>query len=101
MIMCAYNKLIHSILSSVILARQNYTSNHRVLIKGRIAAWVQVLVFVLFVFSFSACSSNEKAEKSEGIDSKPKFQPTNGRFPRLISVLECISRLICTVIICP
>lgn len=49
------------------------TSNHRVLIKGRIAAWIQSLVFVLFVFSFSACSSDENAENSEVIDYKTQI----------------------------
>lgn len=48
-------------------------SNHRVLIKGRIAAWIQSLAFVLFMFSFSACSSDENAEKSEEIDYKTKI----------------------------
>ena len=49
------------------------TSNHHVLIKGRIAAWIQALVFVLFVFSFSACSSDENAENEQKIDYKSQF----------------------------
>lgn len=40
------------------------------LTKGRISAWIQALVFVLFMFSFSACSSDENEPK---IDYKSQF----------------------------
>ena len=43
------------------------------LYKRRIAAWIQALVFVLFVFSFSACSNDENAENSEEIDYKTQI----------------------------
>ena len=43
------------------------------LTKGRISAWIQALVFVLFMFSFSACSSDENAENEQKIDYKSQF----------------------------
>jgi uncharacterized lipoprotein len=55
------------------LGSSKLISNHRVLIKGRIAAWIQSLVFVLFVFSFSACSSDENTENLEEIDYKTQI----------------------------
>lgn len=68
-----YNRLILNVLGGVNFGSSKLTSNHRVLIKGRIAAWIQALIFVLFAFSFSACSSDENAEKSQGIDYKTQI----------------------------
>lgn len=68
-----HNKLIIRVLGGGNFDSSKLTSNHRVLIKGRIAAWIQALVFVLFAFSFSACSSDENAEKSQGIDYKTQI----------------------------
>ena len=68
-----YNRLILNALGGGNFGSSKLTSNHRVLIKGRIAAWIQALVFVLFAFSFSACSSDENAEKSQGIDYKTQI----------------------------
>ena len=62
------NRLILNALGGGNFGSSQITSNHRVLIKGRIAAWIQALVFVLFAFSFSACSSDENAENSGEID---------------------------------
>ena len=67
------NRLIISVLGGGNFGSSKLASNHCVLIKGRIAAWIQVLVFVLFVFSFSACSSDENAEKSSVIDYKTQI----------------------------
>ena len=63
-----HNKLMLNALGGGNFGSSKLTSNHRVLIKGRIAAWIQALVFVLFAFPFSACSSDENAEKSGEID---------------------------------
>lgn len=63
-----HNKLMLNALGGGNFGSSKLTSNHRVLIKGRIAAWIQALVFVLFAFSFSACSSDENAENSGEID---------------------------------
>ena len=68
-----YNRLILNALGGGDFGSSKLASNHRVLIKGRIAAWIQALVFVLFAFSFSACSSDENAEKSQGIDYKTQI----------------------------
>ena len=68
-----YNQLILNVLGGGNFGSSKLTSNHRVLIKGRIAAWIQSLVFVLFAFSFSACSSDENAENSEEIDYKTQI----------------------------
>lgn len=84
------NRLILSVLGGGNFDSSKLASNHSALTKGRIAAWIQALVFVLFVFLFSACSSEENADNSGEIDLKPKFHPTNGRFLRLISVLETL-----------
>ena len=67
------NKLILNVLGGGNFGSSKLTSNHHVLIKGRIAAWIQTLVFVLFVFSFSACSSDENAENEQKIDYKSQF----------------------------
>lgn len=63
-----HNKLMLNALGGGNFGSSKLTSNHRVLIKGRIAAWIQALVFVLFAFPFSACSSDENAENSGEID---------------------------------
>lgn len=68
-----HNKLILNALGGGNFGSSKLTSNHRVLIKGRIAAWIQALVFVLFAFSFSACSSDENAENSSVIDYKTQI----------------------------
>ena len=68
-----HNKLILNVLGGGNFGSSKLTSNHRVLIKGRIAAWIQALVFVLFAFSFSACSSEENADNSGEIDLKTKI----------------------------
>lgn len=68
-----HNKLILNVLGGGNFGLSKLTSNHRVLIKGRIAAWIQALVFVLFAFSFSACSSDENAENSGEIDYKTQI----------------------------
>lgn len=65
-----HNKLILNVLGGGNFGSSKLTSNHRVLIKGRIAAWIQALIFVLFAFSFSACSSDENAENPKEIDYK-------------------------------
>ena len=67
------NRLILNALGGGNFGSSKLTSNHRVLIKGRIAAWIQALVFVLFAFSFSACSSDENAENSGEIDYKTQI----------------------------
>lgn len=67
------NKSILNVLGGGNFGSSKLTSNHHVLIKGRIAAWIQALVFVLFVFSFSACSSDENAENEQKIDYKSQF----------------------------
>lgn len=68
-----YNSLIISVLGGGNFASSKLTSNHCVLIKGRISAWIQTLVFVLFMLSFSACSSDEEAEKERVIDYKSQI----------------------------
>lgn len=68
-----HNKLIIKVLGGGNFGSSKLTSNHRVLIKGRIAAWIQALVFVLFAFSFSACSSDENAENLGEIDYKTQI----------------------------
>lgn len=68
-----HNKLILNALGGGSFGSSKLTSNHRVLIKGRIAAWIQALVFVLFAFSFSACSSDENAENSGETDYKTQI----------------------------
>lgn len=67
------NVLIISVLGGGNFGSSKLTSNHSALTKGRIAAWIQALVFVLFVFLFSACSSEENADNSGGIDLKTKI----------------------------
>ena len=67
------NKLILNALGGCNFGSSKLTSNHHVLIKGRIAAWIQALVFVLFVFSLYACSSDENAENEQKIDYKSQF----------------------------
>ena len=68
-----HNKLMLNVLGGGNFGSSKLTSNHRVLIKGRIAAWIQALVFVLFVFSLSACSSDENTENEQKIDYKSQF----------------------------
>lgn len=68
-----HNKLIIKVLGGGNFGSSKLTSNHRVLIKGRIAAWIQALVFVLFAFSFSACSSDENAVNPKEIDYKTQI----------------------------
>ena len=67
------NSLIISVLGGGNFASSKLTSNHCVHIKGRISAWIQTLVFVLFMLSFSACSSDEEAEKERVIDYKSQI----------------------------
>lgn len=67
------NRLIISVLGGGNFGSLKLASNHSALTKGRIAAWIQALVFVLFVFLFSACSSEENADNSGGIDLKTKI----------------------------
>lgn len=68
-----HNKLILNVLGGGNFGSSKLTSNHSVLTKGRISAWIQALVFVLFMFSFSACSSDENAENEPKIDYKSQF----------------------------
>ena len=68
-----HNKLILNVLGGGNFGSSKLTSNHCVLTKGRIAAWIQALVFVLFVFSLSACSSDENTENEQKIDYKSQF----------------------------
>ena len=67
------NRLIISVLGGGNFDSSKLVSNHSALTKGRIVAWIQALVFVLFVFLFSACSSEENADNSGGIDLKTKI----------------------------
>ena len=68
-----HNKLILSVLGGGNFGSSKLTSNHCVLTKGRISAWIHALIFVLFMFSFSACSSDENAENEPKIDYKSQF----------------------------
>ena len=68
-----HNKLILSVLGGGNFGSSKLTSNHCMLTKGRISAWIHALVFVLFMFSFSACSSDENAENEPKIDYKSQF----------------------------
>ncbi len=68
-----HNKLMLNVLGGGNFGSSKLTSNHRILIKGRIAAWIQALVFVFFVFSLSACSSDENTENEQKIDYKSQF----------------------------
>ena len=67
------NRLIINVLGGGNFGSSKLVSNHSALTKGRIAAWIQALVFVLFVFLFSACSSEENADNFGGIDLKTKI----------------------------
>ena len=65
-----HNKLILNVLGGGNFGSSKLTSNHSVLTKGRISAWIQALVFVLFMFlSFYICCG-KNAGKSPNIAKK-------------------------------
>ena len=59
-----HNKLIIKVLGGGNFGSSKLTSNHRVLIKGRIAAWIQALIFVLFAFSENPMEIDYKTQIS-------------------------------------